>query len=198
MESIIRKTSFEKMAREAQPNSGMEVRFRKGVVGDHQNYFDDEILRDIRRIEAENAGYLRKPGSKDRFCHTMLSESRTEIRVTDMTQAQNRRTRLKTNAKVIKANLKDIQSLRAAGCNLIRGVTLISNLSPSEAAADYQPYKTIFLARRLSSRQQMLIVMAAISSDILSMTTQVAIRSWSIMRHGILSVLILLHCSWLL
>jgi hypothetical protein len=66
--AIIRDTSFEVMASTPRPaDSGMEARFRKGVVGDHKNYFDDEILRDIRRLEAEHARYPRTLAEKIDF-----------------------------------------------------------------------------------------------------------------------------------
>lgn len=60
IDAIVRATSFEAMSGASRPaGSDLDVRFRKGVVGDHKNYFDEDILRDIRRIEAENAGYPR-------------------------------------------------------------------------------------------------------------------------------------------
>lgn len=60
IDAIVQATSFEAMSGASRPaGSDLDVRFRKGVVGDHKNYFDEDILRDIRRIEAENAGYPR-------------------------------------------------------------------------------------------------------------------------------------------
>ena len=65
---IIEETSFKKMANANRPSdSGMEARFRKGVVGDHKNYFDDDIVADIRRVEAENAEYPKSMGQKIDF-----------------------------------------------------------------------------------------------------------------------------------
>ncbi|HSR70511.1 MAG TPA: sulfotransferase domain-containing protein [Acidobacteriota bacterium] len=58
IQRIIDATTFKKMANRQRPaDSGMQARFRKGVVGDHKNYFDEKIIADIRRIERENKNY---------------------------------------------------------------------------------------------------------------------------------------------
>lgn len=59
IEAVVAETSFDRLSAKLRNVSGYEARFRKGVVGDHKNYFDDAILEDIRRIEAENIGYPR-------------------------------------------------------------------------------------------------------------------------------------------
>jgi hypothetical protein len=59
IERIIDETGFRRLAGKLSGIEGMERRFRKGIVGDHKNYFDEQIIHDIRRIEAENAGYPR-------------------------------------------------------------------------------------------------------------------------------------------
>jgi hypothetical protein len=65
---IVEATSFKKMAgAERSADSGMDARFRKGVVGDSRNYFDDEILASIRSIEAEYADFPRTPEQKLAF-----------------------------------------------------------------------------------------------------------------------------------
>jgi hypothetical protein len=57
LDEIIRETSMEAMSRATSGNEALQARFRKGQVGGHRQYFDDEILADIRRIEAENGDY---------------------------------------------------------------------------------------------------------------------------------------------
>ncbi len=65
---IIEATSFKRMANANRPSdSGMEARFRKGVVGDHKNYFDESILSDIRKIEAENRDFPKSRSEKIDF-----------------------------------------------------------------------------------------------------------------------------------
>ncbi len=54
---IIDETSIESQSRANASNPEFAVRFRKGQVGEHQKYVDDDILADIRRIEAENRNY---------------------------------------------------------------------------------------------------------------------------------------------
>lgn len=65
---VIEATSFQKMAgAQRSADTGMEARFRKGVVGDSRNYFDDEILASIRAIEAENADFPSTPEQQLEF-----------------------------------------------------------------------------------------------------------------------------------
>lgn len=73
IDAIVKATSFEAMSGASRPaGTDLAVRFRKGIVGDSKNYFDEDILRDIRRIEAENAGFPRGLWRRLRFaveCH---------------------------------------------------------------------------------------------------------------------------------
>src|SRR6267142_322820 len=57
IEFIAQETTLSKLADESRDTPGMDVRFRKGIVGDHRNHFDDAIVQDIRRVEAQNRGY---------------------------------------------------------------------------------------------------------------------------------------------
>jgi hypothetical protein len=58
LERIIEETQFGSLSKTMlSASEGMFARFRKGEIGDHRNYFGDEILDDIRRIEAENINY---------------------------------------------------------------------------------------------------------------------------------------------
>lgn len=59
IDAVIRETGFKRLAEKLSGIQGMERRFRKGVVGDHKNYFDDAIVADIKRIEEENKAYPR-------------------------------------------------------------------------------------------------------------------------------------------
>jgi hypothetical protein len=47
--------------------SGFSRRFRKGIVGDHKQYFDDAIISHIREIVASNAGYPRDDAQRQAF-----------------------------------------------------------------------------------------------------------------------------------
>jgi hypothetical protein len=67
IEAVIRETGFRRLAEKLSGIQGMERRFRKGVVGDHKNYFDEPVLADIRRIEAQNREFPRTWLERCRF-----------------------------------------------------------------------------------------------------------------------------------
>lgn len=54
LQAIMQATTVSRLA---ERYGEIKQRFRKGLVGAHKQYFDDAILRDIDRIEAENAEY---------------------------------------------------------------------------------------------------------------------------------------------
>jgi hypothetical protein len=57
VDEIVESTKFSRLAERLSGIDGMERRFRKGVIGDHKNYFDPAIVEHIRHIEARNASY---------------------------------------------------------------------------------------------------------------------------------------------
>jgi len=58
LQRIIEETEFGSLSKTMlSASEGIFARFRKGEIGDHRNYFDEEILEDIRRIEADNINY---------------------------------------------------------------------------------------------------------------------------------------------
>jgi hypothetical protein len=67
IQAIIDATTLHRLAEKWSTTPGMEKRFRKGVVGDHRNYFDGAIVSDIRRIESENRNYPRNALQKLEF-----------------------------------------------------------------------------------------------------------------------------------
>jgi hypothetical protein len=57
IERIVEETRFDTLKASIPVDSRLQVRFRKGAIGEHKTYVAADVLRDIARIEAENARY---------------------------------------------------------------------------------------------------------------------------------------------